>query len=78
MEKITVNGELLIVLHNKNEWIKNIPNKLPKKRHKNETFLWVDINGNTFEMGIDFTAAEKNATYPCKVYRLQRVSEANN
>lgn len=69
MEKISLNGELIITLHNKKDWVKRIPHALPNKR-PGEDFLFVDKDGNVFECGADFQAAEDYNKYPCKVYRL--------
>ena len=77
MENITVKGELLFELASKQQWIKRVPQILPDKTRAGEQWVWVDSNGNVFESGADFMAAEKSATYPCKVYRLQNVSGAN-
>ena len=77
MENITVKGELLFELASKQQWINRIPQILPDKTRRGEQWVWVDSNGNVFESGADFMAAEKLATYPCKVYRLQNVSRAN-
>ena len=77
MENIIVKGELLFELSSKREWINRVPKILPKKTRSAEQWLWVDVNGNVFECGADFMAAQKHATYPCKVYRLQSVSVAN-
>ena len=75
MEKITVIGEFLFELQSKQQWINRVPQILPDKiRGKGEQWVWVDKNGNVFECGADFSDAEKNETYPCKVYRLQSVS----
>ncbi len=77
MEKITVNAEFLFELENKQQWINRVPQILPKKIRSGESWIWVDKNGNVFECGADFSAAEKQNTYPCKVYRLESVSVAN-
>jgi hypothetical protein len=74
MEKVTVNAELLFVLNSKRDWVNNVPQILPDKTRSSEQWLWVDSNGDVFEIGKDFEAAEKKATYPCKVYRLRSVS----
>ena len=74
MEKITVNGELLFELKSKQDWVNRVPRILPEKTRGGEQWLWVDKNGNVFECGADFMAAEKTETYPCKVYRLQNVA----
>ena len=78
MENIIVKGELLFELASKQQWVNRVPGILPQKTRGNEQWVWVDINGNVFECGADFEASEKSATYPCKVYRLQSVSEAND
>jgi hypothetical protein len=74
MEKITVNGELLFELSSKQDWVNRVPKILPNKTRAGEQWIWVDKNGNVFECGADFMAAEKTKTYPCKVYRLQNVA----
>jgi len=74
--KPTFNGELILTLESKNDWIRKVPNHLPEKNYHNEQFIWIDANGNTLVMGEDFAAAEKLQTYPVKVYRHIRVSQA--
>lgn len=74
MTQIIVNGELILELKSKQDWINKVPNQLPKKSRGAEQYLWVDKNGNVFECGADFSAAEKQSSYPCKVYKLQSVS----
>lgn len=74
MEKITVNGELLFVLMNKQQWVNRVPHILPEKTRGNEQWLWVDKNGDVFESGADFMKAEEKDSYPCRVYRLKNVS----
>ena len=74
METIEVKAELLFVLNNKREWINRVPQILPHKNRQGEQWIWVDKNGNNFECGQDFAAAEKGDTYPCRVYRLCPVS----
>jgi hypothetical protein len=73
MEKIVLNAEFLFELANKQQWINRVPQILPEKIRGGEIWVWVDINGNVFERGADFSAAEKQKTYPCKVYRLVNV-----
>lgn len=73
MVKIEVNGEFLFELASKQQWINRVPQILPDKIRANETWLWVDKNGNIFERGSDFIEADKHDTYPCKVYRLSNV-----
>lgn len=77
MEKIILNAEFLFELANKQQWINRVPQILPKKIRGGETWVWVDINGNVFECGADFSAAEKLETYPCKVYRLVNVASCS-
>jgi len=74
MIKIEVNGELLFELKSKQDWVNRVPRILPDKTRGTEQWVWVDKNGNIFECGSDFMAAEKSETYPCKVYRLQNVA----
>jgi hypothetical protein len=74
MEKIEVNGEFLFELASKQQWVNRVPQILPDKIRAGETWVWVDKNGNVFECGADFIAAEKHDTYPCKVYRLCNVA----
>jgi hypothetical protein len=77
MEKITINGELLFELSSKQDWVNRVPRILPNKTRAGEIWIWVDKNGDIFELGIDFMAAEEQDTYPCKVYRVQNVSNKN-
>ena len=74
MEQINVNGEFLFELESKQDWANKVPRILPAKIRGGEQWIWVDKNGNIFELGRDFSAAEKHNTYPCKVYRLQNVA----
>lgn len=73
MEKIEVNAEFLFELKSKQQWVNRVPDILPVKTRREESWVWVDKNGNVFETGIDFMAAQKHNTYPCKVYRLSNV-----
>lgn len=77
MERITVNAEFLFELKDKRQWVNRVPSILPPKTRGGEQWLWVDKDGNVFECGVDFSAAEKALTYPCKVYRCQSVSVAH-
>lgn len=72
-EKITVNAEFLFELPNKNAWVNRVPECLPEKTRAGETWIWLDKNGDVFEIGRDFIEADKLNTYPCKVYRLSNV-----
>ena len=76
MEKVTFNGELVLTLESKSDWVYMVPAKLPKKRFFNEHFLWIDANGNSLSCGGDFMAAEEMQLYPVKVYRMQYVRDA--
>jgi hypothetical protein len=71
---ITVKGEFLFELASKRQWVNRVPDILPEKIRPGETWIWVDKNGDVFESGKDFMAAEELATYPCKVYRLSNVA----
>ena len=74
MEKITINAELVLTLASKREWVNRVPHCLPEKTRAGEKLIWVDVNGDVFESGSDFEAAEQKATYPCKVYRPRNVN----
>jgi len=76
MESITVKGEFLFELRSKNDWVVSVPDILPQKTRGAEQWIWIDKNGNNFESGLDCKVAEQETTYPCKVYRLQSVSAA--
>lgn len=76
MQKIQLNVELLFELESKQAWINRVPQILPEKIRGGEQWVWVDKNGCVFECGADFSAAERLATYPCKVYRLFSVAQA--
>ena len=75
-KKVSFNGELILTLHSKREWINRVPQNLPSKNYYKEEFIWIDANGNTLVMGADFAAAERMESYPVKVYRHIRVSDA--
>jgi hypothetical protein len=76
IEKPSFNGELILTLESKSDWIRKVPNHLPEKNYYNEHFIWIDANGNTLSMGIDFALAEEMNSYPVKVYRHIRVKQA--
>lgn len=73
-EVIEVRGELMFELSSKQDWVNRVPRILPDKTRAGETWVWVDKNGDVFECGADFIAAEKLDTYPCKVFRLSNVA----
>lgn len=74
METIEVKAEFLFELSSKIDWVNRVPRILPQKTRGGEQWIWVDKNGHVFECGADFMAAEKHASYPCKVYRLVSVA----
>jgi thioredoxin-related protein len=74
MEKISINAEPFLVLESKNEWVRKVPDYLPKKQFAAETWICIDKNGDQLAIGEDFTAAETKASYPVTFYRLQRVA----
>lgn len=74
MKKIILNGELILTLESKNDWINKMPLHLPEKR-KAEQRIWLDKNGNCLAIGEDFAEAEFQHSYPVKVYSLRRVAE---
>lgn len=74
IENVEVKAELLFELKSKQDWINRVPRILPDKKRGGEQWIWLDVNGNNFECGSDFEAADKSGTFPCKVYRLVSVS----
>jgi hypothetical protein len=76
IEQIKVNAELILTLTSKADWVRRIPDHLPKKTRGGETFIWIDSKGNTLECGRDFSAAEKLESYPVKIYRPVCVDDA--
>lgn len=76
ISKPSFNAELILTLESKNEWVRKVPHHLPEKNYRNEQFIWIDANGNTLVMGEDFAAAERIKSYPVKVYRHIRVTDA--
>lgn len=74
IEKVTINAEYLFTINSKREWVNRVPYILPEKTRAGEELIWVDKNGNVFELGLDFEAAEEMESYPCKVYRPVSVS----
>jgi len=75
VQKITFNGELLLTLTCKRDWINQVPNRLPKMS-QSERLVFLDANGNCASIGLDFQAAEQKQSYPIKVYRMLRISES--
>lgn len=75
MENLNLQGECIMELKSKQDWIDNVPDKLPPKLSRHEKRLWIDSNGNTLECGMDFRAAEVMETYPVKIYRLKTCSQ---
>lgn len=74
---VTVKSIFLLELRSKQDWVNKIPGHLPEKAYPGEKFLFVDKNGYIFNSGADFEVAEKQGTYPCRVYRLVPVSLKN-
>ena len=75
MKKVTFNGELLLTLESKADWIHNVPDRLPPQVIAAEQRIWIDRNGYCLSIGEDFEAAMQMASYPVKVYRQIRVVE---
>lgn len=71
---ITINGTKIIELESKQDWINQIPRKLPLKKSEDE-FLFVDKNNNLLTIGRDFQAAEEQGAYLVTVYLAQRTSD---
>lgn len=76
MEQITVNAEFLFEVKSKQVFVNRVPWHFLSKTRGGHQWICIDTNGNVFECGADFMAAEEQETYPCKVYRLQSVSSA--
>ena len=73
--KPSFNGELVLTLESKRDWVRKVPAYLPEKTRA-ERLIWLDANNNSLTIGEDFSAAEKMKSYPVKVYRVTRVAEA--
>ncbi len=74
MKKIKVNADLVLVLKDKNDWIRKLPGQLPRENAA-QLFLFVDSQDNCLTVGADFKAAEELHLFPVLVYRIQRPSE---
>lgn len=72
-QQITINATLVYEIPTKNHWINYFPGAVPEIPGIEE-YLFLDKNGNTVTCGEDFMAAEKQSTFPIKVYLLQRVT----
>jgi len=73
--KPSFNGELLLTLESESDWVRKVPRCLPEKT-KAQLLIWIDANNNCLTIGEDFAAAEEMNSYPVRVYRLTRVTEA--
>lgn len=74
IKKPIFNGELVLTLESKREWINKVPSHLPEKL-KAQQLIWLDVNNNCLTIGEDFAAAEEMKSYPVRVYRVNRVAE---
>ena len=75
VQKVTFNGDLLLTLNSKREWINRLPHCLPPMS-QSEKLVFLDANGNCASIGLDFQAAEQKQSYPIKVYRMLRIHES--
>lgn len=75
MDKVKINARLIVTLVSKQDWINNIPRKLPEKKIGDQ-FIFIDNNDFILTCGADFSAAEKLQHYPVKVFLLLRTSNA--
>ena len=75
IEKPSFNGELVLTLESKRDWVRKVPNHLPEKTRAQQ-LIWLDANNNCLTIGEDFSSAEKMESYPVRVYRVIRVTEA--
>lgn len=78
MEKVTFNGELVLVIKDYDDWVSKVPMCLPTRKSVHEKFIYIDVNGNCLEMGADFAAAEVMQSYPIRVYRKVQVVDVIN
>lgn len=70
---IKINGQFMLQLNSKAEWVRKLPEALPKIG-MSDKYLFVDKNGDLLTIGADFIAAEKKSSYPVRVYLAQRTS----
>lgn len=72
-QKIIINAIEVFEIKSKRHWVNSFPGALPKLP-PSEKLIWIDINGNSSSVGEDFMIAEKESTYPIKIYLLKRIS----
>lgn len=77
VKKITINAIEVFEIRSKNHWVNSFPGAIPKLP-VTEEYLFVDAQGNIAMCGEDFMVAEKEATYPIKVYLLKRIAHDSN
>ncbi len=71
--KLIVNAIQVFEIKSKQHWINSFPGALPKLPSI-EKLIWIDSKGNSASCGEDFIVAEKQETYPIKIYLLKRIS----
>lgn len=72
---ITLNAEYLFEFLSKQQWIDKAQGWFASQGGGEKT-VCIDANGNCLNVGLDFAAADNCQTFPVKVYRLVRTSEA--
>jgi hypothetical protein len=66
-----VKGYLLLELLSKQHWVRKFPGALPSMA-KSEKLIFVDASGQVTTCGADFSEAERQCTYPVKIYLAHR------
>jgi len=72
-EKLIINAIEVFEIKSKSHWINSFPGAIPKLP-VTEEYLFIDANGNMASCGEDFMIAEKESTYPIKIYLLKRIA----
>jgi len=74
----SIKVEFLLRFDSNREWVNNVPECLPEKKTRSETWIWIDKNGYSAQIGEDFALAESNESYPIRIYRLISIAESVN
>lgn len=75
LDFVSVRCDVILRLESKHDWVRSVPDKLPKKATPDEIRLFVDANGCVLTSGKDFESARVLASYPVTVYRLKTATE---
>jgi hypothetical protein len=75
--QITINAIYLFEFASKQEWINKAQSWFQNlELSAAEKTVCFDVHGNVLNVGADFSRADELETYPVKVYRLIRTTEA--